>query len=102
MARRLICAVALAASTGLYTLAASERATLILIDGERKSGELAYHLDKAETIITDKFQMNVALGQEIQVPMDQIAVVAFLGGRPPVSELQALPSDNAHMLVMRN
>src|SRR5437763_7769399 len=103
MLRRFVLATVFVASAGLLALA-SERATLILTDGERKSGPLAFHGDNHETIINNMFQLNTDDGKEIQLPLDQVAAIDFASaGRPPANEIQALPSDNnAQVLVMRN
>jgi hypothetical protein len=79
---------------------ANQDATLVLKNGERVSGQLTYtggaNLD-----------INVA-GAPRSIPLNDIAIVAFVSGDPPLAELNLVPSrdDEAelqrHMIVMRN
>src|SRR5438132_567078 len=102
MFRRLIVTVALASCGGMYALAA-ERATFILIDGERKSGPIVFHTDSRENLINGNLNLGTDNGKELTFPISQVAVIDFVGGRPPRAELQALPFDSStHVLVLRN
>ena len=100
MYRRLIVTVALAASAGMYALAASERATFILTDGERKSGPVVFHGDNHENLINGYLNLGVDGGKDLTFPMGQVAVIDFVGGTPASPELAQLGS--GHMLVMRD
>src|SRR5438093_1393480 len=102
MTRRITLTAVLVALTALYAGAASQRATLILTDGERKSGPLASHGGNNETIINNVFQLKTDDGKEIDLPLEQVAVIDFAsGGHPGSDEIQRLPSDNTNMLVLR-
>src|SRR5438105_10057367 len=102
MMRRLICCVAIVASCGIATLLAQERATFILTDGERKSGAVVYHGGNRENLIAGNLNLRIENNTEESYREDQVAVISFVGGRPPNAELEGLPSDRSHHLVMRN
>jgi hypothetical protein len=99
MFRRLILAAALVASAGIYVLAA-ERATFILTDGERKSGPVVFHGGERENLINGHLNLGVDGGTELTFPIDQVAVIDFVGGQPPTTELQKLGP--RHSLVTRD
>jgi hypothetical protein len=101
MARRLFL-VAIALCLFGWGVRAAERATFILTSGERISGTLAFHTDTRELLIDNDFSLAVTQGQPEQIfHYNQVAVIDFIGGTPPMAELQALP-DAGHLLVMRN
>jgi hypothetical protein len=99
MLRRLISSMALVACAGSLALAA-ERATFILTDGERKSGPVVFHGDQHENLINGFLNLGADNGKEMAFPLDQVAVIDFVGGQPPNSELAQLGT--AHMLVTRD
>ena len=102
MVRRLIVTVALTVGAGVYALAA-ERATFVLTDGERKSGPVVFHGDARENLINGYLNLGTDNGKDLTFPIDQVAVIDFVGGRPQQTELQALPGDSGtHVLVLRN
>lgn len=99
MVRRLISAAALVACAGVYAFAATERANFILTNGERKSGTVVFHGDQHENLING----NLNLGsddKEMTFPIEQVAVIDFTGGRPPMTEVAQLGA--GQMLVMRD
>ena len=109
MIRRLISSAALVAMAVLAgpvnvsVLAAPERATFILTDGERKSGPVVFHTESRENLINGQLNLGADNGNEQTFPVDQVAVIDFVGGRPQRAELEALPSDNStQMLVLRD
>lgn len=79
MIRRLLAISLLTAATAVVTVAA-ERATFVLTNGQRVSGELTY---KGGTVYTLD-------GRDY--PSDEVAVIDFVGGEPPLAELQRLPA----------
>lgn len=81
MIRRLLAALAMAACAAVV-ITAAERATFVLRNGDRVSGELTY---KGGTVYT----LN---GRDY--PADEVAVIEFVPGAPPVSELQQLPTSS--------
>jgi hypothetical protein len=85
------------------TLAASERATFLLTDGERISGEVVFHTEARTNIRADKneFNVKVSSGVEMPIPFAQVVAIDFAGGTPSASELAALPP-GGHLLTLRN
>lgn len=100
MLRRLISTGMLVACAGAYVLA-SERATFILTDGSRKSGQVVFHGDNRENLINGYLNLsNDTGGPEFTYPIGQVAVIDFVGGQPSQAELAALGS--GHLLALRN
>jgi hypothetical protein len=97
----LAASVVLAISAAGYMLAA-ERATFILIDGERKSGTVVFHTPSRENLINGNLNLGTDNGREQTFPVDQVAVIDFVGGRPSPVEVQELPADNTNLLVLRS
>jgi hypothetical protein len=94
MMKRLIAVCILTAATAIVAMGA-ERATFVLTDGKRVSGELTY---KGGTVYT----LN---GRDY--PADRVAMIDFVGGEPPADELRKLPASvtrehERDMFVMRN
>ncbi len=94
MMNRLVAVCVLAAATAVVAVGA-ERATFVLTNGQRVSGELTY---KGGTVYTLD-------GRDY--PADQVAVIDFVGGEPPADELRKLPASvtrehERDMFVMRN
>src|SRR3954471_10172560 len=99
MIRRLLCSAVIVASVGGYAVAAAERATFILTNGERPAGTVAFHGDQHENLING--YLNLATNdKDLTFPMEQVAVIDFTGGQPPASELAQLGA--GQMLVMRD
>src|SRR5262245_48116942 len=102
MLRRVLSIGVLAACASAYVLAASERATFILTNGERKSGQVVFHGDQRENLINGYLNLsNDSGGPEFTVPMAQVSIIDFVGGRPPAAELAHLPA-SGHSLLLRN
>jgi hypothetical protein len=99
MFRRLMSAVVLLTGLGFYAFAA-ERATFILTDGERKSGPVVFHGDQHENLINGFLNLGADNGKEMTFPVNQVAVIDFVGGQPPTTELAQLGT--VHMLVTRD
>jgi hypothetical protein len=100
MLRRVISTVALVSCAGLYVFAATERANFILTTGERKSGTVVYHGGQNENLIDGHLNLGVDNGKDMTFPIDQVAVIDFIGGRPATTEIQQLGS--GQMLALRN
>jgi hypothetical protein len=100
MIRRLILSAALLACAGIYAFAASARATFILTDGERKSGIVVFHGGQNENLINGHLNLGVDNGKDMTFPIEQVAVIDFVGGQPPNTELSQLGT--RHMLVTRD
>src|SRR6476659_3689481 len=101
MTRRLATTAALIACAAGYLLAATERATFILTDWERKSGPVVFHTQSRENLINGYLNLGGDNGKEQTFPIDQVAVIDFVGGTPPASELQALTA-SGQLLALRN
>ncbi len=99
MVRRLISTVALVACAGLYVFAATERANFILTTGERKSGTVVFHGDAHENLINGYLNLGTS-DKDMTFPIDQVAVIDFVGGRPAQTEMSQLGA--GQMLVMRD
>jgi len=97
----IVAALVLGASS--YALAV-ERATFILIDGERKSGTVVFHGSSRENLINNYLNLGTDDGgKELTIPIDQVAVIDFVGGRPPSAELDELANDrSSQLLVLRD
>jgi hypothetical protein len=100
MLRRFISTVALVACTGIYAFAASERATFILTNGERKSGDVVFHGGQANNLIDGQLNLGNA-GQEQSFPIDQVAVIDVAGGTPSTDELGKVGA-SGQWVAMRN
>jgi hypothetical protein len=89
----------LAACLGVQ-IGAAERATFILNDGTRESGDVVFHGSGNRNIIDDFLNLGQG-GKEKGFPVDQVALIDFAGGEPSGSELQQLPGGEGHLLVLR-
>ena len=96
---------ALAACLGIYAfavLAAAERVTYILTDGDRKSGQVVFHGGDRESLINGVLSLgNDTGGPEFNFPVGQVAVIDFVGGTPQQSELAQIPP-SGHFLTLRS
>ena len=102
MVRRLISAIVLVASAGLYTLTAAERATVVLTNGERRSGEVVATGNDSAAFVGGQFRL-IENGQEQAIPIEQIAVIDFTGGTPSPLELSRVsPDPNGQTAIMRS
>jgi hypothetical protein len=101
MGKRVISTVALVACAGLYALAATERATFILTNGERKSGTIVFHGGQNENLINGDLNLGQDNAKDISLRMDQVAVIDFVGGRPANEEIASVPA-SGHFLVTRD
>jgi hypothetical protein len=77
--------VTLVACVGIYAFAA-ERATFILTNGERKSGEVVFHGGEANNFIDNQLNLGDN-GKEQSFHIDQVAVIDVAGGSPSTDEL---------------
>jgi hypothetical protein len=101
MGRRIFSAIAILACTGLYALAADERANFILTNGERKSGTIVAHGGDRENLINGYLNLGQDNAKDLTFPIDQVAIIEFTPGRPQNTELAQLPGAG-HMLILRN
>jgi hypothetical protein len=98
MRRRLISAAALVACA-VCALAAAERATFILTDGERQSGTVASRGDQHENLVNGYLSL-ASGGKERTFLIDQVGVIDFVGGTPSTTEVAQLGA--GPLLVMRD
>src|ERR1700738_1873873 len=101
MARRFFSIACVMCVSGLL-LAAVERATFILTDGERVSGTVVFHTESRENLIAGYLNLGTGDGKEQTFRENQVAVIDFIGGTPKTSELAALPEGSGHLLALRN
>ncbi|HMD33602.1 MAG TPA: LecA/PA-IL family lectin [Vicinamibacterales bacterium] len=99
MIRRLIISAALAVVAGSGILAV-ERATFVLTDGQRKTGDITSRPPEGQNPATAAFSIMVSPGQEETFLASQVAVIEF-AGNPPANELAQLPA-TGHFMVLRN
>jgi len=100
MIRRFIYMVAVVACVGIYVHAA-ERATFILTNGERKSGDVVFHGGSSFNMIDDQLNLGVGGGKEESIPRTQVAVIDVAGGSPSQAELSKLPA-SGELLALRD
>jgi len=99
MVRRLIMSAALVA-LATPGLLGNERATLILTDGQRKTGEITSR-PRDENVPSNSITV-MENGREETFATSQIAVIDFEGGQmPPAGELNQLPQ-GGNFLSLRN
>jgi hypothetical protein len=100
--RSRVFAIIASLACSLAALAAAERATFILTDGERKSGQIAFHGSDRENVINGQVAVgNDTGGPEFNFPLSQVALIDFVGGTPPQSELAAVPP-SGHFMTLKS
>ena len=90
-------AAALVACAVVVTSAAT-RATFIMTNGQRVSGELVFHGGQGNNMIDDQLNLGNE-GKEQSYPMDQVAVIDIAGGTPSQDELNRALSANQAMVT---
>jgi len=77
---------------------AAARATFIMTNGQRATGELVFHGGQGNNMIDDQLNLG-SEGKEQSYPRDQVAVIDVVGGTPSQDELgKALASDQSVVL----
>jgi PA-IL-like protein len=99
MIRRLIFSATLTVLAGAGIFAV-ERATFVLTDGQRKTGDITSRPPEGQNPATAAFTIMVSPGQEETILASQVAVIEFAGD-PPASEVAQLPA-GGNFLVLRN
>jgi len=79
---------------------AQERATFIMTSSERLSGKVVFHGGNHENLIAGNLNLWIN-DKEETFPLEQVAVIDFIGGTPSNAELAALPP-SGNLLVMRD
>ncbi len=101
MLRKLVTAGVVVACAS-FSVLANERATYILSDGSKKSGQLVSHGSERQSLINGVLSLgNDTGGPEFNFPIGQVAVIDFTGAQPPASELSQLPA-SGQLLALRN
>lgn len=100
MKRLCFLAVVAMVATGVMT-SARMSATWVLTSGERVSGNINQHTDAKTNISRAQFAVGMPDGTERELPVDQVAAIEFVGGAPPMAELEKLPA-TGHMLALRD
>src|SRR5215471_1470501 len=93
--RNLATVAALVACAAVLTFAAT-RATFIMTNGQRVSGELVFHGGQGNNMIDNQLNLGNQ-GKEQSYPMDQVAVIDIAGGTPSQDELNKALSSNQSM-----
>jgi hypothetical protein len=101
MIRHLVLATTMAVGVTAAATAA-ERATFVLTDGSRQSGEVVFHGGGNRNIIDNYLNLGQAGAPDKTFPMDQVAMIEFEPGQPSPAEFQQLPADNGNLIVLRN
>jgi hypothetical protein len=77
-------------------LSAATRATFIMTNGQRVSGELVFHGGQGNNMIDNQLNLGNN-GAEQSYPMDKVAVIDIAGGTPSQDELNRALSANQSM-----
>jgi hypothetical protein len=101
MIRHMVIAATMAAGLSAAAFAA-ERATFVLTDGSRQSGEIAFHGSGNRNIIDNYLNLAVPGSPDKTFPKDQVAMIDFDGGQPVPAEFQQLPASGGNLIVLRN
>ena len=101
MVRRIASTVALVACVGIYSLSAAQRATLILSNGQRVTGELAARGADAATYVDGQINLDGGGGATQGFPIDSVAIIDLAGGTPEPIELSRLP-ETGQCVVLRS
>ncbi len=102
MIRQLMIGTVVVACVGTTALAV-QQATLVLTDGQTRSGAIGVDRSSGTAIARGTFALASAWGGEQYVPVEQVALIDFAGTPVEASELRTLPADaQMHLLVMRN
>jgi hypothetical protein len=80
--------------------AAATRATFIMTNGQRASGEVVYHGGQNNNLIDGQLNLG-SNGKEQSYPLDSVAVIDIAGGTPTQDELEKALS-NGQAMVTRN
>lgn len=85
------------------SLAAQQaRTTFVLTDGERLTGSVVNSADTRTRVRgRSEFHLRAQDGTDVPVPVEQVAIIQFVGGLPLEEEILAAPS-NGHLLSLRN
>jgi hypothetical protein len=103
MIRQCVCGVAIVASVSMSTAIAAERVTLIMTDGQRKSGTIGSHGQDGESRYGSVLSLMKDGGGEERVQLGDVAIIDFGNGAPPESEFQGLPaSASINVLILKN
>lgn len=100
MRRLLLIAGVVAVATGVMATTFAG-ATWVLTSGERVTGNINQHTDAKIDISGAQFVVGMSDGTERHVAVDRVASIEFVGGDPPMSELEKLPA-TGHMLALRD
>jgi hypothetical protein len=95
---KLILAALLVSSAPLF---ATERATFILTDGARINGAVVARTVTGANVSRGNFALSVG-NREMEIPMSEVAVIDFAGGKPSTAELNGLVGMPQQVIVFRN
>jgi hypothetical protein len=98
MRYKLILAVLLITTAPLLAV---ERATFILTDGARINGAVASRTVTSANLSRGNFAVSIG-NRDMEIPMSEVAVIDFAGGRPSIAELNAVSGAPQQVIVFRN
>jgi hypothetical protein len=100
--RILAALTALGLATGAASQTTTGRATFVLTDGERISGDVTFDPDTRTNMRADRREFTLAVdGTRKRIAFDRVVLIEFTSERPPADELEAVPIDG-HLLSMRD
>jgi hypothetical protein len=82
-------------------LLAAERATFILTDGARISGAVASRVVTSANLSRGNVAVSIG-NRDMEIPMSEVAVIDFAGGRPSTAELNAVSGAPQQVIVFRS
>src|SRR5689334_9554984 len=95
MIRKLALSATVAAAMTIGAMAA-ERATFVMSDGTRHSGEVVFHGSENRNIIDNNANL-ADNGREQSYSMDQVAMIDFSGDQPSAADFQQLPAESGNL-----
>lgn len=97
--RTLVAATVIAAA--MTSVRAAERATFVLTDGSRHSGEVVFHGSGNRNLIDNHLNLGEG-GRESTYPVDQVVMIDFAGGEPTAADFAGLATAQEQVIVLRN
>ena len=91
--------------SGAFVSQTLTQATVVLSNGQRLAGAVTF-LTEPAIVLGGPLRTVLALqapgGRQISVPLENVAILDFVGGKPSAAEVDALDADSPHVLVLRN
>lgn len=100
MMRQMFLATVMAMGLVAGVLSAAERATFVLADGSRHTGQIAFHGPESTNILDTFFYLGEDTGEK-RYPVEEVAIIEFSGGQPTAWDFQQLSGGQGSLMVMR-